>query len=252
MGYTLIDNDLFDDRFISGQEKWLLVVLIRFWSHEKGYAYPSYETLMKKADMSKATLRKHLVSLELKRYIEIIKHRSKTVENNTYKINKYLCLENKLSYREEILIFDDSQSLEIKPSQSLKTKLDRVQKLNCTSTININTNNIYSSIINYLNKKAGTNYKANIKKTQSLINARLKEKYNELDFYRVIDIKVDEWKGKFNKDGVPMENYLRPSTLFGTKFEAYLNQKVSGKNRDFVQNNEKDTSELYDFSKYGG
>ena len=40
------------------------------------------------------------------------------------------------------------------------------------------------------------------------------------DFKKVIDIKVQEW-GKNEK----MNKYLRPETLFGTKFESYLNEK---------------------------
>ena len=79
--------------------------------------------------------------------------------------------------------------------------------------------NIYSSIINYLNKKANTRYRVNNKKTKTLIKARLNEGFTEDDFYKVIDNKVNEWA---NTD---MNKYLRPETLFSQKFEGYLNQK---------------------------
>lgn len=79
--------------------------------------------------------------------------------------------------------------------------------------------NIYSSIINYLNKKANTRYRVNNKKTKTLIKARLNEGFTEDDFYKVIDNKVKEWA---NTD---MNKYLRPETLFSPKFEGYLNQK---------------------------
>ena len=79
--------------------------------------------------------------------------------------------------------------------------------------------NIYSSIINYLNKKADTRYRVNNKKTKTLIKARLNEGFTEDDFYKVIDNKVNEWA---NTD---MNKYLRPETLFSPKFEGYLNQK---------------------------
>ena len=52
------------------------------------------------------------------------------------------------------------------------------------------------------------------------INARLKEGFTVEDFKTVIDKKVDEWKG------TELEQYLRPDTLFGTKFESYLNQNI--------------------------
>ena len=78
-------------------------------------------------------------------------------------------------------------------------------------------------IINYLNLKANTHYRHNIKKTQSLISARFNENFTLDDFKRVIDNKVSEWKN------TEMEKYLRPETLFGTKFESYLNQKEKEK-----------------------
>ncbi len=83
---------------------------------------------------------------------------------------------------------------------------------------------IYCAAINHLNKKAGTNYKPTTKATQQLINARLNDGFTEVDFITVIDKKVAEWRG------TDMAKYLRPVTLFGTKFESYLNQSVSGTN----------------------
>ena len=78
----------------------------------------------------------------------------------------------------------------------------------------------YMSIVSYLNKKAGTAYKATTAKTKSAINARLAEGFTVDDFKTVIDKKCAEWMG------TDMEKYLRPETLFGTKFEGYLNAKA--------------------------
>lgn len=72
-----------------------------------------------------------------------------------------------------------------------------------------------------MNKKANTNYRVTSEKTKKLINARLNEKYKEQDFYKVIDTKCTSWL----KDK-EMCKYLRPETLFGTKFESYLNEKI--------------------------
>ena len=80
---------------------------------------------------------------------------------------------------------------------------------------------IFKYIVNYLNEKAGTNYKYTSKKTQSCINARLEEGFDKDDFITVIDKKCTAWKG------TEYEQYLRPETLFGTKFESYLNAKVT-------------------------
>lgn len=53
------------------------------------------------------------------------------------------------------------------------------------------------------------------------INARLKEKYSIEDFKKVIDYKHKEWSVK-----PEMKEYLQPSTLFGNKFDQYLNQAL--------------------------
>lgn len=76
-------------------------------------------------------------------------------------------------------------------------------------------------IIAYLNQKCGTNYRHGSDISKRHINARLNEGYSLEDFFQVIDKKYDEWHGTEN------EKYLRPETLFGNKFESYLNQKIN-------------------------
>ena len=84
---------------------------------------------------------------------------------------------------------------------------------------------LYSSIVAYLNEKAGTQYRHSSQATQKLIRGRLKDGFTLDDFKTVIDKKCAEW---LNTD---MQKYLRPETLFGnTKFEGYLNAKVGTKN----------------------
>lgn len=53
------------------------------------------------------------------------------------------------------------------------------------------------------------------------INARLKEEYSLEDFKKVINYKNKEWGAKSD-----MKEYLQPSTLFGNKFDQYLNQAL--------------------------
>ena len=78
------------------------------------------------------------------------------------------------------------------------------------------------NIVSYLNKVCNTRYRHNNETTKKHIRARLKEGFTEEDFYTVIDKKFAQW-GSDPK----MADYLRPQTLFGTKFESYLKQKVS-------------------------
>lgn len=77
----------------------------------------------------------------------------------------------------------------------------------------------YVEIVTYLNEKTGKNYRSSSKATQKWIMARWNEGFRVNDFKQVIDIKVRQWL----KDG-RMSSYLRPETLFGTKFESYLNE----------------------------
>lgn len=85
--------------------------------------------------------------------------------------------------------------------------------------LNNNSFNNINIIIDYLNQKAHKDFKPKSKATQQHINARLKEGFTVEDFKTVIDKKCAEWLG------TDFEQYLRPSTLFGTKFEGYLNAK---------------------------
>lgn len=82
----------------------------------------------------------------------------------------------------------------------------------------------YQEIINYLNLKTNKHFKHNTSKTKSLIKARIKEGFAVEDFKEVIDKKTNEWL-----EDSKMNCYLRPETLFGTKFESYLNEKEKSK-----------------------
>lgn len=92
---------------------------------------------------------------------------------------------------------------------------------NKSNNKSLNNKEIYENVIARLNEKAGTNYRPTSKATQGHINARIAEGYTVEDFYTVIDKKCAEWKGG------KMEQYLRPETLFGSKFENYLNAPAS-------------------------
>ena len=86
----------------------------------------------------------------------------------------------------------------------------------------IKEGNIYiADIIDYLNLKAGKSFKNNSAKAVSCLNARWNEGFKDIEEYkRVIDRKCESWI-----EDVKMVEYLRPETLFGTKFEGYLNEQ---------------------------
>lgn len=73
-------------------------------------------------------------------------------------------------------------------------------------------------IIEYLNMKTGSKFKATTKPYIQAIRSRLKEGYTVDDFKTVIDKKCREWKG------TKLEKYLTPKTLFApSHFDTYLN-----------------------------
>ena len=75
------------------------------------------------------------------------------------------------------------------------------------------------AVIGYLNQAAHRSFHASTKETVELVNARAAEGYGLEDFRRVIDAKVRQWGGDER-----MSRYLRPETLFGDKFESYVNE----------------------------
>lgn len=121
-------------------------------------------------------------------------------------------------------------------SKSKQSKADQPVNVNVNDNVNVNEKDIYKyivednsvvkDIIDYLNLRTGQHYKHSTPKTRTLINARIKEGFTLDDFKIVIDKMCVEW---INTD---MKKYLRPETLFGTKFESYLNREVKQTTRN--------------------
>jgi uncharacterized phage protein (TIGR02220 family) len=76
---------------------------------------------------------------------------------------------------------------------------------------------IAGDVIEFLNQVTGSSYRKTSRATVSKINARANEGFELRDFKIVIAYKNHQWK-----DDLAMRPYLRPETLFGTKFESYL------------------------------
>jgi len=149
-----------------------------------------------------------------------------------------------------------------KSARGQKSSLKSEQKSSLnSSSIDIDIDNISSNedikdivgkpddikvIVDYLNERTGSHFKANTAETKKSIKARLKEGYTVDDFKRVIDSKVKDWA-----DDDRMKDYLRPQTLFRpANFEAYLNaanrpRQPDKKNKfNNYQQNEYDFDEL--------
>ena len=126
---------------------------------------------------------------------------------------------------------DKQKALQIEEKQDSNVTNNVTNNVNCSLSLSLSNNNnkkdIYSredifavsDIIEYLNTATGKSFRATTAKTKTCINARLKEGFTVEDFKTVIDVKCKQWL----KDD-RMKGYLRPETLFGTKFEGYLNE----------------------------
>jgi len=81
-----------------------------------------------------------------------------------------------------------------------------------------NSLSLNDEIIQILNEATGSSFRSKTPKTVSLIKARTSEGFTLDDFKTVIEHKASQWK-----TDPSMRQFLRPETLFGTKFEGYLN-----------------------------
>lgn len=80
----------------------------------------------------------------------------------------------------------------------------------------------YEAVTDCLNEILGTHYLSTTKETRKLIKARWEDGFRLQDFREVIEKKARSWL-----HDPKMAQYLRPETLFGPKFQSYLNEKSS-------------------------
>ena len=149
-----------------------------------------------------------------------------TVQNETVQ-NETVQNETVQNYHYNRINSNVINSYGINSFESNSSKINDIKEKNIkkenepeeVETISSGEDDIYKSIVDYLNLKTGSKYRPNSKKTKSFIKARLNEGYVLDNFKTVIDNKCESWIG------TKYEQYLRPETLFGNKFEGYLNEK---------------------------
>ena len=201
--YAIIPaNVRYDDSLIDGAK--LLYGEITALCNQEGYCWASNSYFSELYGVSKVTISKWINQLKEKGYID---------SRITYKEG------SKEIDKRYLTILNDP----IK--EKLNTPIKEKFKDNNT-VINNTSNKDIVEIINYLNRVADKKYRHTTKAHQRHIKARLREGFIVDDFKKVIDIKATEWKNDKN-----MNQYLRPETLFGTKFESYLNQNMPVKQK---------------------
>lgn len=232
-GYGLSPKLVMTDKDLSIEAKAIYSYLSSFCG-DGTTAFPSVDLIRHHLNISKNRFYKYRNELVERGYIKVTRrHDGNKAMSNLYT----LCLQIEDIQNEDIQIEDiqnedtNNNSINNNSINNNREKKDIVGKPDSTT---------YKNIVGYLNKKIGSNYRPTSKKTQSLIKARYNEKFTEQDFYTVIDKKSKEWLG------TEMEKYLRPETLFGNKFESYLNQKTRGDSPGPDNDNDQ-----YDLAKHG-
>lgn len=218
--YTVVDNEIIRETRLSLKAKGMMLILL---SLPDNWRF-SEDWLVTQASDGKTAVRAALHELEalgyLKRHRE---HRDGKLRESIYEIyeqphdSDFQTLENQNFENRKLLNTNNNEILSI------------------NNTLSESSNSDIERIVSYLNRLIGSHYRATTPKTRSLIQARLKEGFSLDDFKTVIDTKVDDWLNR--KD---MAKYLRPETLFGTKFEGYLNERRDNREE------EADTYEYFD------
>ena len=213
--YTIMSNYHLKEKEMSLKAKGLLSLMLSLpdtWD----YTIAGLVSICKE---NETAIKSALNELKEFGYLQIVKNMP-TNENGGRISYEYIVYEkpiqkDKIQGLENLYV----ENQDIENQRQLNTKELNTKKEN-TNNKDIMLSKDIKCIIDYLNESIGSKYKYTTKGTINCIKARFKDGFVLDDFYNVIDKKVKEW---LNTD---MEKYLRPETLFGNKFENYLNQKT--------------------------
>lgn len=166
-----------------------------------------------------------------RRFFEITERRKSVFYDDTLlliDVNEYTNLVNV-----------NNNSVNVYHNQQSKVKESRVEesKVKEKKIYSPSLPSVAEDIVSHLNSVTGSSYRSTTSKTRKLIAARLAEGFTVDDFKTVITKKAEEWTG------TDMAQYLRPETLFGTKFEGYLNQPERNNSRSNLSRAEQERRE---------
>jgi uncharacterized phage protein (TIGR02220 family) len=217
-GYTLQDNGIWETGELNTNEKLIYLAINSKVNNTSAVAFPSYNTLAKMTSMSKPTVIKcvkRLVEVGLLTKTEI------AYNSNRYTIKMIQQCSEQLGFKQDDII----KRIEKRKEMTIDQIIDEMNGDDHPEEPGDQTEKKadpipYKAIIDYLNEVAGTKFSHKGSANQKLIKARWNEGFGLEEFKKVIEIKVSHWKGD-SKWG----QYLRPSTLFGNRFDQYLNEK---------------------------
>ena len=209
--YIVIQSFMVSELGLKGNELLIYAIIFGF-SQTTGQAFHGSLTYLE----SWTNSTRHTVISSLKSLVE-----KGLIEKEEQTINgvKYCSYRAKIptDEAEEVVQKLHGGSAKIAPNNILYNIVDNIVDNNIVENSEKHDMKVITEIVDYLNEKAHKNYRSNNKATMRHINARLKEGRTLSDFKQVIDNRCATWLG------TDMEQYLRPETLFGSKFESYLN-----------------------------
>ena len=138
-----------------------------------------------------------------------IENRDIEIENRDLKDNIYCRAGSTVCVESDTEFAQDETKGEPRAEQPKKPKKAKETKADTDAT----------EVIDYLNAKTGSSYRATTEANIKPIRARLNDGFSVEDCKKVIDIKAGQWLN------TEQSKYLRPETLFRpSKFEGYLNE----------------------------
>lgn len=196
---------------------------------ERGSCITSFASLSTETNLSVEQIKRALKNLQKTGEIEKVSTNQNTLIIVT-KYDDYQCftnVDNKQTTNEQHE--DNMQKTNEQQTDNKRTTTNNNVKnikndknnnnLYCSSDEEQEMNQIIRTIVEILNIETEKEFSPDAKLTRKLIQDKLNAGYSLADFKCVIEKKCDAWKA----DPV-MKSYLKPSILFGKKFDEYLNE----------------------------
>lgn len=211
--FTVAPNALIQDEKITIQARFLYVYMASMPDDWIFYMNP----LARKMQMTVKTLRKYMD--ELDKFGWLTNHGQQN-KNGAFGANEYTIhsstVGQNLPYGKNSVTQKERNA-----KNDLQTKETIIQNKHNNNTVEkTKFSDDVCSIVDFLNQQTTSRYKPDTNKTKDCIKARMNEGFVVDEFKTVINHQAKKWLG------TDREQYLRPETLFGNKFEGYLNDAI--------------------------
>ena len=224
-GYGYSPKRITRETSLSVEAKAIYSYLASF-ADENGKAYPGIELMCHELNISEKRFHRHKKQLIDQGFITVERERTDYGwSNNIYTLLGYSVTSRFVPLQNVPLRNVHLQNVTLQNDPTIITSLNNTSLINTnlkkTELVEQKPDPIpYREIIEYLNQKGGKNFKHTAAGNKKVIKARWNEGYGLDQFKQAIDNKCHDW---LNDE--KMNQYLQPSTLFGQKFDQYLNQK---------------------------